>query len=106
MTATLKKEVDKIISQFDKKYETTTEEVDFLDVYFCADMYISLKNIIFAIENDLTFDVLYSWYYFELENMKINLRTYWKRLQDMPKECDIKDFHIYLLTEAVKKNNS
>ncbi len=104
MTTKLKAAVKEIVSQFDKKYGTETDEVDFLYVYFCADMYISLNEIIFALENDLNFEILCSWYWFNLEHMRINLKTYWRRLQDMPEKSDIRDYHIYLLTERVNSN--
>ena len=100
----LKKEVNSIIAEFDKKYETDTEEVDFICVYFCADMYIGFTDIIFALENNMPFDCFYHWYWFNIENMKINLKTYWRRLQDMPEGSDYKDYHIFLLTERCNKD--
>ena len=102
-TDNLKTAVSEIIAEFDKRYETDTEEVDFLNVYTCADMYISLTDIIFALENGIDFDTFSHWYWFNLENMKINLKTYWRRMDDMSEGSDYKDYHIFLLTEKLDK---
>lgn len=103
MTKKLRKAISEIIAQFEKKYEVEVEEIDFNAVYLCADMYVSFNDIVFALEKDISFNTFYSWYWFNLENMKINLKTYSRRLQDMLPEWDIKDYHIFLLTEVVNK---
>jgi len=97
----LKNAVNAYIQGFDAKYETDTEEVDFMMLYTVADMYLSFVDIVYCIDNDIQFDDIYSWYWFTVETKgKINLQTYLRRKIDYP-ESDHKDFQIILLNEMI-----
>ena len=98
--------VREYILAFDAKYETDTEEVDFANMYFVADMYLSLNDIRYCVDNDVEFDDLYAWYWFIVETKcRINLNNYLRRKEDYP-ESDHKDLQIILLNEMIPSNEN
>jgi hypothetical protein len=93
--------VNAYIKAFDAKYETDTVEVTFLELYECADMYLSFVDIVYCIYNDIQFDDLFAWYWFTTDTKcKINLQTYLRRKSDYP-DSNHQSLQIILLNEMI-----
>ena len=97
--------IDNIVKEFSKKYDVEVLVINNLctyDVYQCADMYIDLATITYCIKDDIQFDTLYNWYWFNLHNMRILLSKYIAEKSNVLPDCDVNEYHIYLLTKELK----
>ncbi len=95
--------VKNYINVFCKINECECVPVTDFEVYECADMYLSFKDIKYCVDNGIKFALLVDWYWFTLETKcKINLATYIRRLEDYPHIDDKRDYHIILLNELIK----
>jgi len=84
----MKKQLEKVIEKYVKKFQKQLDvEIDWncgpLGVYSFADMFINFSDIVFIVDNKMTFEQVHKWYWEhwygnpENEN-KVNLENYFK----------------------------
>ena len=84
MEKPIKQQFEEVVKKYVKKFEeqtgTTGEPYDKYDHFEFADMHLSFEQIMFVVDEKVSFDILHLWYWFEpmFDAIKPNLQSFVK----------------------------